>query len=476
MPSLLIFIPLFGIVILNLPFGKAMRNAAFWFALAVFIVQIVLAITHQPIFWGNEIEQMDAFFRVNFSVDQLSFVMLLCIGLVSLTSLLVMRDTIFDINERFKFINLLMLASMGMSGIVMVTDIFTMYIFLEITAIASFILIAFEKDVYALEGAFKYMVLSALASVLILAATAILLLGAGSASFTAIADAIHRTDNNLIAVAMGLFVCGLLIKGGMVPFHGWLPDAYGAASPAVSVLLAGIVTKAAGIYTLIRALNSILGFDANIKALLLALGTISILVGAFAAIGQKDFKRMLAYSSISQTGYIVLGFGCATPLAIAGAVFHLFNHSIFKSLLFVNSAAVETRLGSTDMDRAGGLAQKMPITGFTSVIGALSAAGIPPLSGFWSKIIIVVALWQAGHTWYAATAIMASIITLAYLLAMQRKVFFGKLALGLEDIEEARLGIRAASVMLAAIIIGFGVLFPSAYAIFIAPIGEMFIK
>jgi len=476
MPSLLILIPLFGIVILNLPLGKIMKRLAFVFAFAIFVTQIMISITHQPIFWGNELRQMDAFFHVELSIDNLSFVMLLCIGIVSIASLLVTRNTILDRNERFKFINLLIITSMGMSGIVMVTDIFTLYIFLEITAIASFILIAFKKDVYSLEGAFKYMILSAIATVMMLASIALLLLASGSTSFAAIHTALQKTDNNLMIVAIGLFICGLFIKGGLVPFHGWLPDAYSAASPAVSVLLAGIVTKAAGIYTLMRVIISIFGFSANVKALLMVFGTISIIVGAFAAIGQKDFKRMLAYSSISQVGYIVLGFGCATPLGIAGAVFHIFNHAIFKSLLFVNSAAIESRLGTTDMDKMGGLSAKMPVTGATSVIGMLSAAGIPPLAGFWSKLIIVIALWQAGHTAYAAIAVLASILTLAYLLIMQRRVFFGKLGAGLDDTREAMPGITSAAVVLAAIIVGAGVFFPVFYNVIIVPIQEMLVK
>jgi len=202
-------------------------------------------------------------------------------------------------------------------------------------------------------------------------------------------------------------------------------------------------------------------------------GALSILVGAFAALGQTDLKRMLAYSSISQVGYIVLGAGTGTVLGIVGAAFHLFNHSIFKTLLFVNSAAVEKEVGSCNMNRMGGLSSKMPITGFSSVIGFLSTCGIPPLGGFWSKLIIIVALWQSSHYAYASIAIMASIVTLAYLLLMQRKIFFGKLTAGLEDIKEAGSGIVIASIMLAAITIGVGIFFPFIFEYFIMPIKEI---
>ncbi|MBN2452903.1 MAG: NADH-quinone oxidoreductase subunit L [Candidatus Omnitrophica bacterium] len=470
MPSLLILVPLIGLVALNLPNKDIMRKLAFWFALGLFITQILLAIQHHPVFWNYQLEKMDSFFRVNFSVDHLSFIMLLCIGIVSTASLLVARHTIHDEKERFKLINLLIIASIGMSGTVMTSDIFSMYIFLEITAIASFILIAFEKNIYALEGAFKYLMLSATATIMILTSIAILILAAGSTSFSDISQAVRSPGNNIVVVAIGLFLCGLMIKGGVVPFHAWVPDAYSAAPASVSVLLAGIVTKVAGIYTLIRTITAIFGLDGATRSALLMLGAISILVGAFAALGQKNMKRMLAYSSISQIGYIIIGFGTGTFLGIAGAVFHLFNHSMFKALLFVNASAVESRLGTMDMDKMGGLSAKMPVTGATSVIGMLSAAGIPPLSGFWSKLMIIVALWRSGDHAYSIIAILAGVVTLAYLLIMQRKAFFGK---DNESVSEAGLGIKTASVMLAGVLVGIGISFPFIFNRFLAPLREI---
>jgi multicomponent Na+:H+ antiporter subunit D len=257
-----------------------------------------------------------------------------------------------------------------------------------------------------------------------------------------------------------------------VPFHGWLPGAYSAAPGAVSVLLAGIITKAVGIYALIRLSTLVFGPTSSINSLLMIAGAISILVGALAAIGQADFKRMLAYSSISQVGYIVLGLGCGSALGIAGAIFHLFNHSIFKSLLFVNSAAVEEQLGTTDMNQMGGLGKRMPVTSITSFIAFLSTAGVPPLSGFWSKLVIVVALWQGGHFIYAFIAILASVLTLAYLLLMQRKVFFGKLSHRWENIKEAGIGIVFPAIILALIILGVGLLFPLMFNSFVMPVGS----
>ncbi len=199
-------------------------------------------------------------------------------------------------------------------------------------------------------------------------------------------------------------------------------------------------------------------------------GAISIVVGALAALKQTDMKWILAYSSISQIGYIVLALGCGTKLAIAAAILHLFNHSIFKSLLFVNAAAVEQSTGTTDMGRLGGLGSRMPYTSTTSVIGLLSTAGIPPLAGFWSKLVIIIALWQAQQYGYAVLAALLSVVTLGYLLIMQRHVFFGKTAEHLMSTREARTGVVLASVVLAAITIVVGVLFPWIIGTFLFPL------
>jgi multicomponent Na+:H+ antiporter subunit D len=139
---------------------------------------------------------------------------------------------------------------------------------------------------------------------------------------------------------------------------------------------------------------------------------------------------------------------------------HLFNHAVFKSLLFINSAAVERETGTRDLGRLGGLAERMPVTGLTSAVAFLSTAGIPPLSGFWSKLFIIVALWQSGHPAYAVIAILTSVITLAYFLVLQRRVFFGKLADGLENVQEAGAWNTTACCVLAAITVALGVCTP----------------
>jgi multicomponent Na+:H+ antiporter subunit D len=293
----------------------------------------------------------------------------------------------------------------------------------------------------------------------------------GDTSFLSISNALHSTNRNIFVVIwISIFAVGLFIKGGVVPFHGWVADAYQTAPSAVSVLLAGIITKVAGVYTLIRIVTSVFGFTPQLKAILLFLGALSIITGALMALVQKDLKRMLAYSSISQIGYIILSLGTGTALGIAGAVFHLFNHAIFKAGLFANAAAVEEEAGTLDMEELGGLSSKMPITGFTSLVSSLSTAGIPPLSGFWSKLVIILALWSSGNYGYAIIAVLASLLTLAYFLSMQRRVFFGKVKEAFTNTKEARFGLILPAILLTIITIGVGVFFFYVLDTFMLPV------
>ena len=474
MNSLLILVPLFCVIILNLPFKRLMRKIAFTLALGLSLLQIILAVFTRADFFNGSLPGWNAFFNFSLSVDALSRVLLFCIAMVLFTALLVGKRFIKDQARLFNFTSLLLLILAGMNGVVLVKDIFSLYLFIEIVAVASFILIASEKKIDALEGAFKYIILSAFATALMLSAIAIFVLLAGNTGFAEISLALKNSPHTtLMMFAIGLFICGLFIKAGLMPFHGWLPDAYSAASAPVSVLLAGIVTKVVGVYTLIRLVSSVFGFDHVSKTILLSVGAFSIVAGALAAIGQNDIKRMLAYSSISQVGYIIIGLGCGTSLGIAGAVFHLFNHAIFKSLLFVNAASVESETGIRDMTQMAGLAQKMPVTGITSVLASLSAAGIPPLSGFWSKLIIIIALWTSGNHAFAVIAILAGIITLGYFLLMQRMAFFGKVSTQFAHVKEAGFSLVLPSLILGAIIVGAGLCFPFILDKFILPAGNI---
>jgi multicomponent Na+:H+ antiporter subunit D len=192
----------------------------------------------------------------------------------------------------------------------------------------------------------------------------------------------------------------------------------------------------------------------------MVLGVLSMAAGALLALGQEDFKRMLAYSSISQVGYIIVGFGLGTPLGIMGGLFHLFNHATFKGLLFLDAGATEYATGTRDLTKLGGINNRLPITGLTTTVGTFSIAGVPPFNGFWSKLLIIVALVEAGQMTVAAIAIGVSVLTLWYFLLMQRRAFYGKLAAGLEKVKEVPFYMAAAVFCLAALCLLVGIFYP----------------
>jgi multicomponent Na+:H+ antiporter subunit D len=474
--SLLILVPLAGLLLLNLLFRGRPRKWAFAFTLILPVLQAALVCygaadkAHLEGFAAPS--WLGTFFSLPLACDALTLVLLMTIAVVVLVTVLVGGQMIQGERQQFGFLNVLLLAMTGMNGVVLMTDLFSLYVFLEVTSVATFVLIAFHRDRHALEGAFKYLVLSAVATALMLGSVALLMMMAGGTSFQAVKAVLAGGSGGslLATIAVGAFVIGLFIKGGLVPFHGWLPGAYSAASAPVSILLAGVVTKVSGIYALVRLAIDVFPITPAMSQVLLLVGAVSIIVGAVAAIGQSDLKRMLSYSSISQMGYIVLGVACGSPLGVVGAVFHLFNHAIFKSLLFVNSAALEQRVGTTDMNRMGGLGSRMPVTSASSALAMLSTAGVPPLAGFWSKLIIILALWQTGAHAYAIIAVLMSVVTLAYLLLIQRKVFFGKKLEAMEGVKEVSFGLLLPELILAALTIGVGLLAPFVLQNFILPV------
>jgi len=223
-------------------------------------------------------------------------------------------------------------------------------------------------------------------------------------------------------------------------------------------MLSGVLIKSLGIYTICRIFYNVIGMNLNISTIIMFLGTLSMVVGALLALGQWDLKRLLAYSSISQIGYIILGIGLGTPLGILGGLFHLFNHSIFKSLLFLNSGAVEYATGTRDLQKMGGLMKKMPVTGTTNLIASMSIAGIPPFSGFWSKLLIIIALVQAGRFGYAFWAVLISVLTLAMYMKVIKYAFLGKLKPAWDKIKEVPVSMKLSMMALAFMCLVGGVL------------------
>ena len=470
-----ILVPLIGAAIMPLV-RKAWPQGAVGLPIIATLFQIVAvsAIAFQNLVAKESINLEHWIFhqKLLLSLDGLSVVALISIGLVVFVSVLFAVKFPLDPDRRPGYYALILLAVAGMNGLVMATDLFSVYVFMEIASISSFILIAYQYDQGGLEGSYKYMMLSAVATVFLLLGISLMFALTGGVSFADMAAGI-QAGSLPVRLGLAFLFFAFALKAGVMPFHAWLPDAYTGAPAPVSIFLGGIVTKIAGVYTLMRLILDVFGFTKSFSLLLLILGALSAVLGAFMALGQRDFKRMLAFSSISQIGYIMMGFAAGSPLGLVGAVFHFFNHSVFKSLLFTNAGAVEMATGSRNFDDLGGLSAKMPITGTTSVIGLLSAAGVPPLAGFWSKLIIIIALWTAGYQLFATIAIFTSVVTLAYLLSLQRNVFFGKLREGLEGIREVSPACYWPEIILAVITVGVGIFFPLFYNKLLLPINSL---
>jgi multicomponent Na+:H+ antiporter subunit D len=373
-------------------------------------------------------------------LDGFSILMLIIINLVGFLATLYSVEYMEKFTDKARYYTLFLLMMAGMNGVVLSGDMFNLFVFLEVAAISSYALVAFGTEAEELEAAFKYQVMGTVASGFILLAIAILYSHVGTLNMADTARILAvSTPNNLILFVGSLFLMGFGLKAAIMPFHAWLPDAHPSAPAPISAMLSGVLIKAIGVYALCRIFFNVIGLAGreSILYLLMILGVISMLVGALLAIGQKDFKRLLAYSSISQIGYIIFSFGLGTPLGLLGGLFHLLNHATFKSLLFLNSGAVVYSTGNRDLEKMGGLSERMPVTGATSLIGSMSISGIPPLSGFWSKLIIIIAAIEAGRFGFALIAVLVSIITLAYYLKVQRMAFFGKLSGSQKEIKEA---------------------------------------
>ena len=365
---------------------------------------------------------------IDLRLDALANLLLLTVSLVGFAVALYSVDYMRRFSARGHFYSLFLLMVTGMNGVILAGDLFNLYVFLEVAAVASYSLVAFGCAHEELEASFRYVVLGSLSSALILVAIALVYGITGTLNMAHMAGRIAETGMDApLLLAFGLFICGFSFKTALVPFHAWLPDAHPSAPAPVSAMLSGVLIKAIGIYVLARLVFNVFGVNESELALLRWLGMLSMVVGGLLAAGQKDIKRLFAYSSISQVGFMVLGLGLGTPLGLVGALYHLVNHAMFKSLLFLNAGAVEYATGTRNLKKLGGLNRALPVTGATSLIGSMSIAGIPPFNGFWSKLIIILACVESGYYGFAAVAVAVSVVTLAYQLKVQRLAFFASL-------------------------------------------------
>jgi hydrogenase-4 component F len=379
--------------------------------------------------WRNELR-----------VDALSALMVVMIGgiglLASVYSVRYLTQRVGeDIAERRMrtFYGLLMWFLGTMLWGCVTNNVIMLYVAIEATTLTSGLLVAFYWDRRALEAGYKYLMLLTIGITFALFGCVLVYAGAAATKQLAGASALLISDiRNVVqfmpsgtaAIAMAFLVIGFGTKAGIAPFHPWLPDAHAEAPTPVSVLLSGVMIKMA-LYAMARTVSIFYPAWPQVTIFIVALGTFTMLLGIILALTQDDLKRLLAYSSVSQMGYVLVGIGLGTYLGCYGGLFHLLNHALYKSLLFMCVGAVIYATGARRITELGGLRKHMPITSGCFFLGALAIAGFPPLNGFWSKLTVYLALARAGLWWAAVIAILASILTMAVMVRAGYRVFWG---------------------------------------------------
>ncbi|MBN2366754.1 MAG: monovalent cation/H+ antiporter subunit D family protein [Calditrichaeota bacterium] len=451
-----------GMAFLNLLVTKVFRHVSSYLTMAVVIFLLWLSIRffgEQPFYYamGGWMPPLG----ITLVWDSLSQLLVLIVSIITLAVTLFALPYMQQYTAQSKFYSLYLLMIAGMYGVILTGDFFNLFVFLEIASLASYALVAFGVEAEELEASFKYLVLGGVSSTIILLGIALLYSATGTLNMADMAGILAQGGpKNLIFFIFALFIMGFGLKSAMVPFHAWLPDAHPSAPAPISAMLSGLIIKALGIYCVARIFFIILGIVPIVKTVLMVLGGLSMVIGVFLAVGQWDFKRLLAYHSISQMGYVMVGIGLATPLGILGGLFHLLNHAVFKSLLFLCSGAFEYSTGTRQLKQLGGLMKKMPWTGTSCSIAALSISGIPPFNGFWSKLIIIIALLQAEYYLLGAVTVFVSFMTLISFVKVQKYSLFGSLPKKFQDIKEVPVLMVTGMVILALLCVGLGLLYP----------------
>jgi multicomponent Na+:H+ antiporter subunit D len=328
-----------------------------------------------------------------------------------------------EIDERQSpmFYGALLISMTGLLGVTITGDAFNVFVFLEISSLSTYALIAMgaRNDRRALTSAFNYLVMGTIGATFFVIGIGLLYQATGTLNMADLHDRLIGKDNRMVEAGFAFILVGLGLKLAMFPVHLWLPNAYTYAPSAVTAFIAATATKVA-VYVLIRFFYSVFNFDfgfvsAAFAYVLLPLGLAGMFIASLVAVFQEDVKRMLAYSSVAQIGYMLLGLSFATVEGLTASLVHILNHALMKGALFMAVACVVLRTGSHSINAFAGLAKRMPFTTWAFIISGLSLIGVPLTVGFISKWYLLVAAFAAGH-WYAAFLIVASsLIAMVYI-------------------------------------------------------------
>ncbi len=433
-PVLIVLLPV-SAALLCMLFSRIQKNLGSWiviasifgaFLSAVNVLQQVLAQGGQAVhYWmGNWQPPLG----IEFVIDPLSGMLAVLATFISLLVSIYSRPFIKDEDWLHigGYYTLFGLMTVGMCGMIITGDVFNLYVFLEVMSLSGYGLIALggKKSMLA---AFRYLLIGTIGASLYLLGIGYMYSMTGTLNMADMAvRAAAHLHSPLFALAVGCFIIGFGIKMALFPLHGWQPDAYTYAHPGAAGFIAGIMSKVPA-YAMIRFLFYMFGVDNPVVSSALdvlgVLGVAGILIGSIMALAQFDFRRMLAYSSVAQIGYIAIGLAMGNMYGFIGAVLHIVNHAFMKCALFLVIGGIQYRFGEVNLYRLGGMNKKMAISSITVTFAALSMIGIPPTAGFFSKWYLLLGAYTGAQYFYIAVLVISSLLNAIYFFRILEQMF-----------------------------------------------------
>lgn len=369
---------------------------------------------------------------IEYRIDQLNAYLLLIITSVSTVILLASHTSITKEIPKDKhtlFYVLYLLSLTGMLGIVATGDAFNVFVFLEISSLSAYALIALGNDRRALWASYQYLIMGTIGATFILIGIGLIYQMTGTLNMNDLASRLPEvSQTRTVFTAFAFIIVGVCLKLALFPLHLWLPNAYAYAPSIVTAFFAATATKVA-IYLLIRFTYSVFGssysFDAlPLQYIFLVLGLLGIFVASTAAIYQTNVKHLFAYSSVAQIGYMIVGYSIGTAAGLTATLLHVFNHALMKAALFLALGAVMYRIGSVQLNHLQGLGREMPLTMAAIVAGGLSLIGVPLTVGFVSKWYLVLALIEKGWWPVAGLILLGSLLAIVYVWRIVEAAYF----------------------------------------------------
>ncbi len=382
---------------------------------------------------------------IEYRIDKLNGYLLLLVSGVSTIVLVAAQTSIskeLPENRHTFFYTAYLLCLTGLLGILATADAFNLFVFLEISALSSYTLIAIGTDRRALTASYQYLVMGTIGATFIIIGVGLMYMMTGTLNMYDLAERLPAVyESKTVLSAFGFFIVGVCLKLALFPLHLWLPNAYAYAPSITTAFLAATSTKVA-VYVLIRYIFSIFGIEfvdmsLPLGDIFLFLGLTGIFVASVAAIYQLNIKRLFAYSSVAQIGYIILGLAIETELGLTATLLHLFNHALMKAAIFLAIGAVVYRIGSAQLSHYAGLGKKMPWTMAAIVAGGLSLIGVPLTVGFVSKWYLVVALLDKGWWPVAVLVLISSLIAVIYVWRVVEWIYLTPPRIITDEIKEA---------------------------------------